>query len=485
MRQRLPRGRRPEPGKSSDGEDNPMRKLVQAAACGGLLLAATLNLPVARASAATASPAVLSVGQIDRQDVPSANGCEPDTLVEPDVAVSPFNRAIQVAVAHDCRFSNGGAVDISYAWTHDGGAHWHHAPVPGLTKAVGGSWDRASDPVVAFGADGSVYINALVFDVTCPSGLTVSRSTDGGATFSAPVLVHESNRCSYSDDKNWIIADTQPTSPFYGRIYVFWTPFIARQGTFIGSPEVVRWSDDRGATWSSTHLVGAETENAQNSQPMIQPNGRITDVYLIYRSPSSFQAKLVARTSDNGGATWSSAFHVAFDIGVGPPDIRCCLPASTADPVTGKLYTVWLADAPGETVLLSTSSNGHDWSAPTAVTHNSANPNIQHVNTDVAAYDGRVFVSYALRNLSQSDGRYLQQQVSTSYNGGASFGAPVSLGPRSDLKYAAVAGALFPGDYIGLSATQSALVAVWCVSSKPPNPDAAYHQTLYAAELRP
>ncbi len=54
------------------------------------------------------------------------------------MAVSPFNSNIQVAVAHDCRFANGGAVDISYAWTHDGGAHWHHAAVPGLTTAVGG-----------------------------------------------------------------------------------------------------------------------------------------------------------------------------------------------------------------------------------------------------------------------------------------------------------------------------------------------------------
>jgi hypothetical protein len=106
----------------------------------------------------------LHVGQIARQNVRSRNGCEPDTLVEPDVAVSPFNSRIQVAVAHDCRFANGGAVDIAYAWTHDGGARWHNAPVPGLTKAVGGVWDRASDPVVAFGPDGSVYVSALVFD---------------------------------------------------------------------------------------------------------------------------------------------------------------------------------------------------------------------------------------------------------------------------------------------------------------------------------
>ena len=36
-------------------------------------------------------PSVLHVGQIGRQDVPVLPGSEPDTLVEPDIAVSPVN----------------------------------------------------------------------------------------------------------------------------------------------------------------------------------------------------------------------------------------------------------------------------------------------------------------------------------------------------------------------------------------------------------
>jgi hypothetical protein len=453
--------------------------------CLGIVAAgAALNLPGTSAAAAPI-PAVLHVAQIDRQDVPSANGCEPDTLVEPDIAISPFNPAIEVAAAHDCRFSNGGAVDISYAWTHDGGAHWHHAPMPGLTKAVGGIYDRASDPVVAFGADGSVYISTLVFDVTCPSGVTVSRSTDGGATFGPPVYVHQSNRCSYSDDKDWIIVDTQPSSPFYGRLYVFWTPFIYSHGVNTGAPQVVRWSDDRGASWSATHLVTGKNEFTQNSQPMIQPDGRLPDVYLHYPNATSNSAKLLARTSDSGGFAWSAASTVAFDIGVGPRDIRCCLPASSADFVTGALYTTWIAEGAGETVLLSKSSDGSHWSAPIAVTHSGTDKTIQHVNVDVAAYHGRVFVSYATRDLTLSSGRYLQQDLSSSYDAGRSFGSPLPLGPLSDLKYAAVAGGLFPGDYIGLSATDSVVATAWCVSSTPPSPFAAYHQVLWAAELRP
>jgi hypothetical protein len=451
---------------------------------------------------------VLHVGQIDSQDVPARNGCEPDTLVEPDVAVSPVNPQIMVAVAHDCRFATGGAADISYAWTHDGGAHWHHAPMPGLTRAVGGVWARASDPVVAFGPDGSVYVSVLVFDLSCPGGVTVSRSVNGGMTFGPPVLVHKSTSCNYSDDKNWLVVDNQPSSPFYGRLYQFWTPFLTVGGNPAGSPQVVRWSDDHGRTWSATHVVSGPHANTQNSQPVIQPDGTITDVYMDFgpaRATDGIQpgtagehggspqpaaagsgVSLVARVSGDGGATWSAQSLIVKNVGGGPAGIRCCLPATSGDPVTGEMYTVWEGNGPGamDPVWLSRSANGLKWSAPLRVTSDPT-ATTQHVNVAVAAYGSRVFVTYGTRDTSVDHGNLVQQQISSSYDGGASFGPPLSVGPQSDLTYAAVAGGKFPGDYVGASATATRLTIAWCVSAKPPNPVRAYHQTLYAAVLRP
>jgi hypothetical protein len=486
-----------------------LASLVVTGAAAATLLAGAVPAALAGARpAAAGSPAVLHVGQIDSQDVPARNGCEPDTLVEPDVAVSPVNPQIMVAVAHDCRFATGGAVDISYAWTHDGGAHWHHAPMPGLTRAVGGVWARASDPVVAFGPDGSVYVSVLVIDLGCPGGVTVSRSVNGGMTFGPPVLVQKSTSCNYSDDKNWLVVDNQPNSPFYGRLYQFWTPFLTVGGKPAGSPQVVRWSDDQGRTWSATHIVSGPHANTQNSQPVIQPDGTITDVYMnfgphsagdgvrgnipgehqgIRRSAAAGSGVwLVARTSRDGGAAWSSESLVAKNIGGGPAGIRCCLPATAGDPVTGEMYTAWEGNGPGamDPVWLSRSADGLSWSKPVQVSRDPS-PTIQHVNVTVTAYGGKVFVPYGTRNTAVASGNLVQQQLSSSSNGGASFGPPLSLGPLSNLTYAAVAGGKFPGDYIGASATASRLTLAWCLSSKPPNPDRAYHQTLYAAVLRP
>jgi hypothetical protein len=459
-------------------------------------------------SAGARFPAVLHVGQIAAQNVPSQKGCEPDTLVEPNVAVSPFNSRIQVAVAHDCRFASGGAVDIAYAWTHDGGAHWHNAPMPGLTRVVGGAWDRASDPVVAFGPDGSVYVSALVFDNGCPTGVTVSRSVNGGATFGPPMLVHKSTTCAYSDDKNWLVVDTQPSSPFYGRLYQFWTAFLSSStGKPEGSPQVVRWSDDHGKHWSSTHVVSGPHANTQNSQPVIQPDGVITDVYMDFggqgvtggvrggvpgehrggsqSAASGSGVSLVARSSF-GGAAWTAPSLVTKNVGGGPAGIRCCLPATAADPVTGQMYTVWDGNGPGATdpVWLSSSASGRHWSARLRVSPQPG-PTIQHINLAVTAYGGKVFVTYGTRNTAVHGGNLVQQQIQSSNNGGASFGPPLSVGPRSNLTYAAVAGGKFPGDYVGASATASRLNVVWCRSSRPPNPNRVYHQTLYSAVLRP
>jgi hypothetical protein len=452
------------------------------------------------AAARTGPLTVLHVGQIDRQDVPSSGGCEPDTLVEPDVAISPVNPKIQVAVAHDCRFAAGAAVDISYAWTHDGGAHWHHAPIPKLTTAVGGAWQAASDPVVAFGPDGSVYVSALVLGSGCTTGVTVSRSVDGGATFAPPVVVQKSTACSVSDDKDWLVIDAQPKSPFRGRLYQFWTEFLASGA----SPQVVRWSDDKGKHWSSTHFVSPRKQFAQDSQAFVQPGGTLIDVYLSAghaigndlrkggilgrggHAAQSSGTSLVAQTSTDGGATWSHLSTVARNMGGGPAGIRCCLALATGDPATGRMFAVWNANGPGalDPVELSSSTNGQNWSHPVQVTPGHR-PKVQYINAAVAASNGRVFVAYGRRNLATDHGNIIQQEVTWSPERGGTFARPITLGPPSNLKYAAVSRGKFPGDYSGLSATPDRVTSAWCVSSKPAKPGARYHQVLYAAVLKP
>jgi hypothetical protein len=489
----------------------PRTATVLGAALVSFLTAVATSAP---AQAARPAPTVLHVGQVSEQDIPPQPGSEPDTLVEPDVAVSPLDPDVAVAAAHDGRFPNGGAVGISYSWTHDGGATWHHAPLPELTIATGGAYERASDPVVAFGPDGTVYLSTLVFNFSnCASAVAVSRSTDGGRTFGAPVLVHSTGpaECNLSDDKNWLVVDTGADSNHLGRLYQFWTLFMFSDlGQVTGSPQVLRWSDDGGLTWSSTVNVSATNIFTQDSQPMIKPDGTIVDTYLNFGSvaggegperpgagaaaqrqqrPRSRAAAapagdlVVARVSRDGGRTWSGENTVTHDAGEGPIGVRCCLMSGTADPVTGRMYVAWDSATPQE-VRVSTSQDGRHWSPPILVNHDTR-PILDHVNVDVSAYGGRVFVSYGTRDTTVENGRFVQQQLSTSYDAGAHFGREISVGPLSDLRYAAVAGGIFPGDYVGSAATHGRVYMVWCTSSAPADPAATFHQVVFGATLAP
>jgi hypothetical protein len=477
-----------------------MRSIPFVAGSAGLAAALVLTLSPPVSAARPSHPAVLALSQASRQDVPAAPGSEPDTLVEPDAAVSPRDPRVAVVVAHDGRYSDGGAVGITHAWTRDGGRSWRHAPVPYLTTAAGGAWDRASDPVLGFGPAGDLYLSTIAFNSSatdCRSVVLVSRSTDGGATFGRPSVAQSTDDCEVFNDKNWLAVDTGARSPHRGRVYQFWSYFV---GDF--AQQRVRWSDDHGRTWSAAVVITpGDQEETQDSQALIRPDGTITDLYLDYtgtdrrpdreREGADLRAAVTAdepgvplraRTSYDGGRTWSGAVTVTSDVGGDVPDVRCCLPSAVVDPATGLLHAVW-SSTDLSVLRISSSSDGVHWSAPVTVdTERTATSQV--INADVAAYGGKVLVSYGLRDTSVAAGRYVWQRAAVSHDGARTFPDQLRLGPPSDLQYAAQAGAAFPGDYIGTAAAPGRFYAAWAFSSPPPG-GGTYHQVVLAAAIRP
>ena len=486
------------------------RRLSRTALTVAALWMAGATVAAPPASAHADVPLVTKVGQIAQQDVPSFPGSatstasEPDTLVEPDVAVSPLDPDVAVAAAHDSRFPDGGAVGITHVWTHDGGKNWKHAPVPGITKATGGSFDRASDPVLAFGPDGDVYLSTIALnDTDCRSVVFVSRSTDRGATFGPPVAAQSTDDCDLFNDKNWIVVDNGKRSPHRGRVYQFWTFFTATT-----ADQALRWSDDHGRTWSALVSVTSSLGGTQNSQASVLADGTIVDTYLDYtglgRRPENERTEgkegdddartlraaetspglqVLATRSTDGGATWSAPTVVAEHVGFGPDDVRCCLHSGTADPVTGTLYVAYSPEDSTSLLGARSSDAGRTWTPITLTPP--ASPSVEWVNVDVSAYDDRVTVSTGRRDLAVAQGRYWNQTLIVSSDGGRSFGPPVAVGPAYDTQYGAFAGAVFPGDYIGTASTRGRTYVVWPVASAPADPTAKYHQVLYGATLKP
>src|SRR3954451_19950599 len=115
--------------------------------------AASFGALAAATTLAAASPALANLPITQISADPFTNGTsqhatevEPDTFAHGSTVVSAF----QVG-----RFFNGGATDIGFARSGDGGATWGTTGfLPGLTFSAGAAvpYERVSDPSVAFDA---------------------------------------------------------------------------------------------------------------------------------------------------------------------------------------------------------------------------------------------------------------------------------------------------------------------------------------------
>jgi hypothetical protein len=119
--------------------------------------------------------------------------------LEPSVAVNPQDPSNIIGVYQQDRFSFGGATGLAASVSHDGGVSWnttypHFTTCSGGTAANHGAYQRASDPWVTFSPNGTAYFIALTLtfagDATqTGSAVLVSKSADGGDTWSDPVTL--------------------------------------------------------------------------------------------------------------------------------------------------------------------------------------------------------------------------------------------------------------------------------------------------------
>jgi hypothetical protein len=413
---------------------------------------------------------------------------EQGTQVEPDMAMDPNNADGLVAVVQQGRFKTGGSADPGFATSLDGGKTWASGNLPGLTKAVGGPFDRGSDPNVAFGPNHVAYASTIDFTFghkDCPSAVGVNVSTDGGLTWGDPVFPENDTSCDVFNDKNWLTVDTNPASPFFGRAYLVWSLFSP-----VASPAVLRYSDDGGQTWSDLIYASSQSAQSEGLIPLVHSNGDLT---IVYDQTVGAQDLEVAQTSTDGGLSFGSPVTIAEFLGAGDPGLRTGgLPAAAIDPTTDDLYVVWQdtrfrADGHNDIVISSSTDGGLSWSDPARV--NGPDPQgqvLDHFTPDVAAYGGAVHVTYRTRDFaSKRASEFVDERYIASADGGASFGTELILGPPTDLKYAAqVTGSrAFLGDYMAVVANGQVAHAAWCVALFSKN--SRYNQTLWSGTIVP
>ncbi len=439
---------------------------------------------------------------------------------EMSIAVDPNNPSHIVAGSNDYELFFQGASVIEqiisgYYTSFDGGKTWTngHVPLGGFTSS--------GDPAIAFSAKfGSVYYGVIAFQEGQRAGfadasIQVSSSANGGLTFGKPVVVaHGTGGTSVTvfNDKPYVTVDNNPSSPFYGRLFVTWTRFLLGvHGAYIESPIFLSFSDNNGKSFSTpVEISGASSVLCANpfnsfnagkcnedqfSSPAVGPDGSL---YVAFENgefqgaPDFRDQYLVVRSSD-GGQTFSGPFQAVFPIFDGVADYpiningRQTLSNSqfrvnsagdlAVDQSSGpsssstRLYIAFSDNRNGgltgdpstvttnnDVFVVSSANGGSSWASPVQVPGGSGSQNDQFYPWAAVGSSGTLKVTFMDRSYDSNNIKY-GMTLATSTNHGVSFTSArvdTGLSNPDDSRWFTNGGqtngeATFIGDYNGLA----------------------------------
>ncbi len=141
------------------------------------------------------------------------------------------------------------------------------------------------DPSLAFDSQGRLFISHLsrsfgANELTVVAAQIADTTTLGNATYT-PIQISVTN--GNDDDKQWLAADANPSSPFRDNLYLVWTQFTGI-GAAAGGPTTVLFSrsTNQGVTWSAPQTLSAAGEGfVWPAHVAVGLNG---DVFVAYHT---------------------------------------------------------------------------------------------------------------------------------------------------------------------------------------------------------
>lgn len=216
---------------------------------------------------------------------------------ESAIVVNPNNP--QQIVAASKRFNDIHNYDFTLAtsFSTDAGHSWTDSAAFVLPAGA----TVMTDPTLAWDDAGNIYSVGLVGNnppAWSTIGIAIYKSTDGGQTWSNPSLIHTSG----GDDKQWVAGDTNPASPFHGRIYAVWDD---------GSTMRFARTKDAGAHWIGTagNTVNGTSLTNDSFSPEINvaANG---DVYVVWIAGNTIKMLVSTDGGDSFNLTTAPATGV-------------------------------------------------------------------------------------------------------------------------------------------------------------------------------
>ena len=393
---------------------------------------------------------------------------EPDTLSVGKTIVSTFQTG---------RFTDGGASNIGWATSKDGGATWKHGFLPGTTiyAKPAGTYARISDTAVAYDKAHSTWlVVSLALNSSGAGAAVLVSSSANGLHWNNPVAASIGSSSDFYD-KTWIVCDSHPKSPYYGHCYIEFDNYA------LGDYVQMTTSTDGGKTWGPL-MATADNAFGTGGQPLVQPNGTV-----VVPMDDQFESNVLAFTSSNGGSSWSSTVLITsiqrhFSNG----GIRAPALIGAAIDKTGKVYVVWSdcrfeSGCSANDIVMTTSTNGTSWTSVQRIPADAVGSGVDHFIPGIEVQPGTggakahiALAFYYFSNTNCSTCDFTVGYVSST-NGGNTWTSTKQIGNPFNVAWAAnTTQGYMVGDYISVSFAFGKAYPVFAIAKAPKG--SIYHE---------
>ncbi len=361
----------------------------------------------------------------------------------------------------------GSLYGANYFYSLDAGINWG-----GSVEGAGGG--NSGDPTTAIDLNGRMYVGFIHSN----GGQGISYSDDNGLSWTPVLVANSAGGWGSLLDKNHMWVDNSLSSAHEGNLYNSWTDFGGSNNNNIEISRSTDGGESWSTPVNISAAINAGSHN-QGVNIQTGPNGEVYAVWAIYDSwPTDESAIGMARSFD-GGVTWDTPRRVISNIrGIRTSETSKNMrvnsfPTMTVDisngPNSGKIYVSWTnIGVPGvntgsdmDVYVAISDDDGETFGEPIKVNTDEPGQGKQHYFpwiTSDPVNGNLAIIFYDDRNVSSTE---VETFCATSIDGGQTWeDFPVSDVAFTPTPIAGLADR-YMGDYLGIAARDRMVYPVW------------------------